>query len=491
MDTHHHDTLFIGGEWVRPATAKRLIVVNPATESEIGSSPAADVADVDRAVRAAQSAIEPGAPWTRTTIVERARLLRAFADELDAFSDEIAAVNTDEGGQPLTKSKVHAAIGAKVLRYYADLGERTPIEYSMQGVDNPVVVRREPVGVAGIIVPWNSPLTITFFSLAPALLAGCSVVLKPDPHTPLHSYFLARIAERIGLPAGVLNIVPADREASESLVAHPGVDKITFTGSTAVGRRIGEICGRDLRRYSLELGGKSAAVILDDVDVDALMPRIIGCSITNNGEACVGQTRILVPRSRYDEIADAYVAGVEKLRVGDPYTQVDVGPLISAAQRDRVEGYIDIGRKEGRLLVGGGRPAGLDRGWYVEPTVFGAIDNSARIAQEEIFGPVQVLIPYDDTEDAVRIANDSPYGLSGSVWTSDPERGMEIARRVRTGNFGVNWFGLDPAAPFGGFKSSGMGRQLGEAGLQGFFELKGVQVSPFDARTLGLDGVAL
>jgi betaine-aldehyde dehydrogenase len=299
------------------------------------------------------------------------------------------------------------------------------------------------------------------------------MVLKPAPETPLDSYLLAEVVTEAGLPAGMLNIVPAGREVGEYLVRHPGVDKVGFTGSTAAGRKVGAICGEQLKRCTLELGGKSAAVILDDANLDEAIPMLMPSAIMNNGQACLAQTRILAPRSRYAEVNEAVAAAVSAMAVGDPADPTtEVGPLVAERQRERVEGYLELGRKEGATVaVGGGRPSGFDKGWFVEPTLFTDVDNSMRIAQEEIFGPVLVTIPYDDQADAVRIANDSEYGLSGSVWTADVERGLEVAKGVRTGTYGINAMGtMDMKAPFGGFKSSGLGRECGPEGLSAYLE---------------------
>ena len=306
------------------------------------------------------------------------------------------------------------------------------------------------------------------------MAAGATVVLKPAPETPLNSYLLAELAIEAGLPPGVLNIVQAGREVGEHIVTHPEVDKISFTGSTAAGMKIAALCGAQLKRCTLELGGKSAAIILDDADLAATIPGLMPNALMNNGEACVAQTRILASRSRYTEVVDALAAAVSGSKVGEPLdAETVVGPLFASRQRDRVEGYIAKGREEGaRVVVGGGRPAGFDKGWYVEPTLFADVDNKMTIAQEEIFGPVLSVIPYDSVDDAVSIANDSNYGLSGSVWTSDPQSGVEIARRVRTGTYGVNGMGMDFASPFGGFKQSGVGRELGPEGLEAFLEFK-------------------
>jgi betaine-aldehyde dehydrogenase len=325
-----------------------------------------------------------------------------------------------------------------------------------------VLVRKEPVGVVGAIMPWNVPQFTMMSKLAPALVSGSTIVLKPSPETPLDIFLLAQIAHDAGIPAGVINIVPAGREVGEHLVTHPGVDKIAFTGSTAAGRRIASLCGEQLKRVSLELGGKSAAIICDDADLDATIEGLKMASLMNNGQACIAQTRILASRSRYAEVVDALGAMVGGMKVGDPLDfETEIGPDEGA-----------------RVITGGGRPDGLDKGWYVEPTLFADVDNSMRIAQEEIFGPVLVAIPYDDEEQAVAIANDSDFGLAGSVWTADTDRGLDIARRVRTGTYGINQYLMDFASPFGGFKSSGIGREFGPEGLSQYLESKSIALPP-------------
>jgi len=353
-----------------------------------------------------------------------------------------------------------------------------PWEATRQGVlGSDVIVRREPVGVVAAIVPWNVPQFVTMSKLAPALLTGCTMVLKPAPETPLDAYLMAEILEEAGVPAGVVNIVPAGREAGEHLVRHAGVDKVAFTGSTAAGRRIASICGEQLKRCSLELGGKSAAIILDDADLASTMEGLKFASLMNNGQACVAQTRILASRNRYDEVVDALAGLVDGLKVGDPTDPTtDVGPLVAERQQERVEKYIALGQEEGaRVVVGGnGRPAGFDRGWYVRPTVFADATNDMRIAQEEIFGPVLTVIPFDGVDDAVRIANDSEYGLAGSVWTGDVATGLDVARRVRTGTYGVNQYTMDFVAPFGGYKASGVGREFGREGMDHYTEIKSI-----------------
>jgi betaine-aldehyde dehydrogenase len=340
-------------------------------------------------------------------------------------------------------------------------------------------VTKEPVGVVGAIAPWNVPLFIAAAKLAPSLVAGCTVVYKPAPETPFDAFRLAEIFTEAGLPKGVLSVIPAGREVSEHLVKHPGVDKISFTGSGVGGKRIGGLCGERLKRCTLELGGKSAAIILDDADLDTAIPTLLPNAIMNNGQACISQTRILAPRERYDEVVDALVAGVAGLAVGDPLDPATaVGPVVAERQRTRIEGYLDSGREEGATVAfGGGRPAGLDTGWFVEPTVFSNVDNKMRIAQEDIFGPVLVVIPYDGDDQAVEIANDSNYGLSGSVWTADNDRGLGIARQVRTGTYMLNGgTPIDFATPFGGYKESGVGREFGPEGLESFLEKKSISL---------------
>ena len=468
--------LFIGGGWVAPESTEVIEVVSPATEEVIGRAPHAGTADVDRAVAAARAALVDG-PWPAMSPGERADVMAALSAQLQARSMEIADLITAENGSPASFSLMGQVFASTmVLDYYTDLARTFAFTDERTGIMGPVTVRREPVGVVGAIVPWNVPLFTTMLKLAPAMAAGCTVVLKPAPETPLDAYLLAEAAEAAGVPAGVLNIVAAGREVGEHLVTHPGVDKIAFTGSTEAGRSIAALCGRLLRRCTLELGGKSAAVICDDADVETTIAGLLPASTMNNGQACVAQTRLLVPNSRKAEFTDAIAAAVGALVVGDPADPAtQVGPLTSARQRERVEGYIAAGRDQGATVaVGGGRPAGFDRGWYVEPTVFADVDNGMRIAQEEIFGPVLAVIGYDDVDDAVAIANDSEYGLSGSVWSADVERATAIANRMQTGTVSVNGFMIEFCAPFGGFKNSGLGRELGPEGLAHYLEYKTV-----------------
>ena len=472
------DQLFIGGEWVAPSTDRRFQVVSPTTEEVIGSAPEAVESDVDAAVAAARRAFDEG-PWPRTSATDRAEVMARLHQLFVERSNDLAELITAEMGAPILFSHF-GQVGAAgmVLEYFTNLTRSYPFEEVRPGFLGPALVRKEGVGVCAGIIPWNVPLFITMLKLAPALASGSTLVLKPAPETPVSGLVLAQLIEEAGVPAGVVNVVPADREAGAHLVAHPGVDKVSFTGSTAAGRKIGAVCGEQLKRCTLELGGKSAGIILDDADLAATIPALIDSTMMNNGQACVAQTRILASRSRYDEVVEAVTEHVRTLNVGDPASfDTAVGPLIAERQRDRVEGYIAKGREEGATVtVGGGRPDGIDRGWFVEPTVFSGVDNSMTIAREEIFGPVASIIAYDDEADAIRIANDSDYGLSGTVWTADVERGTDVARRVRTGTYTVNGFAMEWSAPFGGFKSSGIGRELGPEGLSAYLEAKTINL---------------
>ncbi|HEX6418366.1 MAG TPA: aldehyde dehydrogenase [Acidimicrobiales bacterium] len=470
------DTLYVGGEWVAPSSTDTIEVVSPTTEEVIARVPEAAEGDVDRAVEAARAAL--AGPYPRHSPDERAEYLVKLSQAIQARSQEIADTITAEMGSPSSWSLMGQVLSSTmVLDGWADLARTFPFEEIRPGALGPVLVRKEPVGVSAGIIPWNVPLFIVALKLGAALAAGSPMILKPSPETPLDAYILGEILEEIELPKGMVSILPAGREVGEYIVRHPGVDKVGFTGSTAAGRKVGAICGEMLKRCTLELGGKSAAIILDDADLAATVPLLMGTALMNNGEACIAQTRILASRARYDEVVDALSEAVRATPVGDPADpSVAVGPLVAERQRDRVLGYIEKGRDEGaKVVVGGGRPAGLDRGWFVEPTLFADVDNRMTIAQEEIFGPVLAVLPYDDPADAVRIANDSDYGLSGSVWTSDVEAGIDVARQVRTGTYGINQFGtLDMRNPFGGFKASGVGRELGPEGLSAYLETKSI-----------------
>jgi betaine-aldehyde dehydrogenase len=474
-----YDRLFIGGNWMSPAGKGTIDVINPTTEEVMGRVPDATQADVDKAVAAARDAFDNG-PWPRMSPVERAAIVTKVSEAIKADMQGLAELISTEMGSPVawgTMAQVFAP--TMILDYYAGLASTYAFDEVTPGLMGEVLVAKEPVGVVAAISPWNVPLFIAAAKLAPALVAGCTVVFKPAPETPLDAFRLAELFEGAGLPKGVLSVLPAGREVGEHLVRHADVDKVSFTGSTAAGKKIGALCGEQLKRFSLELGGKSAAILLDDVNLTEALPMLLPNAIMNNGEACIAQTRILAPTDRYQEVVDALVESVRAMKVGDPLDPtVEVGPLVAERQRDRVEGYIKVGQEEGaKVAVGGGRPAGVDKGWFVEPTVFVDVDNSMRIAQEEIFGPVLAVIPYDGDDTAVSIANDSSYGLCGSVWTGDPERGLKVARRVRTGTYMLNSpIPIDFSTPFGGFKESGIGREFGPDGLELFLEKKSINL---------------
>jgi aldehyde dehydrogenase (NAD+) len=475
------DTLYIGGEWVAPLSTNTIDVISPHTEEVIARVPEAAEGDVDRAVEAAKAAL--AGPYPQLSPAERADYITKLSQAISARGQEFAEVITAEMGSPASFAMMGQVLApTMVLDGWADLTRSFPFEEYRAGGLGPNLVRKEPVGVSAGIIPWNVPLFIVALKLGAALAAGSPMILKPSPETPLDAYLLAEVLDEIELPKGMVSILPAGREVGEYIVRHPGVDKVSFTGSTAAGRKVGAACGELLKPVTLELGGKSAAVILDDADLASAMPLLMPNALMNNGEACIAQTRILAPQSRYDEVVDALADAVRGTSVGDPSDpSTVVGPLVAERQRDRVMGYIDKGRSEGaKLAVGGNRPAGLEKGWYVEPTLFVDVDNGMTIAQEEIFGPVLSVIPYSDEADAVRIANDSDYGLSGSVWTTDVERGIGVAKQVRTGTYGINSFGtLDVRNPFGGYKASGVGRELGPEGLSAFLETKTI-VLPMD-----------
>jgi aldehyde dehydrogenase (NAD+) len=471
-----YESLYIGGEWVAPASSGTIQVVSASSEEVLGSVPEAVEADVDAAVDAARRAFDDPQGWRTWAPGDRAATLERLADALDSRAEEMAQRVSAQNGMPITTAReAEGAFPQAVLRFYAELIRDTPLEDVRAGrFGGRIKVSRLPVGVIGGIVPWNFPQTLAAFKLGPALAMGCTLVLKPSPETVLDAQLFAEAAQEAGLPAGVVNIVQGGRETGQYLVEHPRIDKVAFTGSTAAGRSIAETCGRLLRPVTLELGGKSAAIVLDDADLSANLDGLIGATLLNSGQTCHLSTRILAPATRYGEIVDMVTDFVRNLKVGDALDErTQIGPMASSRQRDRVESYIAKGSGEGaRLTTGGGRPAGLDRGWFVEPTVFADVDNDATIAQEEIFGPVLSMISYRDVDHAVRIANDSDFGLGGTVWTADPERGEAVAARVQTGTIGINFYQPDPAAPFGGIKASGLGRELGPEGLTAYQAIK-------------------
>ncbi|MEV6350833.1 aldehyde dehydrogenase [Actinoplanes sp. NPDC051851] len=474
----NRSAFFIGGAWTEPAGTGVLQVVSPSTEQVVGEVPEATTADMDRAVAAAREAFDHG-PWPRMAPTDRADVLDRAADLLRERTPEIAAVLVEEMGIAISQAPQQMSLVGPVFAYYADLIRTFAFDRPVLRGDLAALVTSEPVGVVAAIVPWNAPVTLAAWKVAPALAAGCTVVLKPPPESPLSNFLLAEALHEAGVPDGVINVVPGGRETGEHLVTHPGTDKVAFTGSTGAGKRIMNLCGDRIKRVSLELGGKSAAVVLDDADVATVVTGLIAQGMHNSGQVCGMQSRILIPRARYAEALDAAAAKAAQTRVGDPHDpETVVGPLVAERQRDRVESYIALATDEGgRIVTGGRRPPGLPQGWYIEPTVVADATNRMRVVREEIFGPVVCLVAYDSDDEAVTIANDSPYGLSGSVWTADDARGLAIARRIRTGSITVNRnYPPMPLTPFGGFRESGIGRELGVEGLEGYLEKRTIGV---------------
>jgi aldehyde dehydrogenase (NAD+) len=458
------DRLFVGGEWVEPSGSGTIDVRNPATEEVIGHIPEGTAEDADRAVRAARAAFDS---WTALSPYERGRYCAAIGAGLDERGDELAVLITSELGMPVELSRM-IQVGLPVMTF-ASMPELVEQVQWEEEVGNSVIVR-EPAGVVAAITPWNYPLHQIAGKVAPAIAAGCTVVLKPSELVPLNAFVLAEICETVGLPAGVFNLVTGTGPVvGEAIVSHPETDMVSFTGSTAVGRRVSELAAQSVKPVSLELGGKSPNVILDDADLERAVADGVAKCFINSGQTCSALTRMLVPRDRLEEaerIAAVVADGME------------LGPLVSERQRERVRGYIEKGETEGAKLVTGGPepPEGRERGWFVRPTVFSEVTSEMTIAQEEIFGPVLAIMPYDDEADAVRIANDTRYGLAGGVWSADEERARRIAARIRTGQVEINGGVFNPLAPFGGYKQSGHGRELGRLGLEEFLTAKSLQL---------------
>lgn len=473
----HKHKLFIGGAWVDPARGGRIEVVSAHNEDVIATVAEASEIDMEAAVAAAREAFDQG-PWPRLSPAERADYLRRLSAELQPRIPELARAWVDQIGSLASVAPMVIGGGNFWFDFYADLAQTYAFEKRSTPFDGEgtAIVVREPVGVVAAIAPWNNPFGIMTGKIAPALLAGCTVVMKPAPETPLEAYIIAEAAEAIGLPAGVLNLVPSHRDAADHLVNHPGIDKVSFTGSVAAGRRIASVCGDRIARCTLELGGKSAAILFDDCDIGAVAKTLAGVITMSAGQVCATLSRVLVSPARHDDLIDALRTEMGAIRVADPYdSAAQMGPLAMGRQRDRVEDYVAVGKAEGAdLVLGGDRPADLPRGFYFNPTLFTGVSCDMRIAQEEIFGPVLSVLTYKDEADAVRIANDSPFGLYGAVFTEDAERAYRVARGVRTGTVAHNGFRFDPTVPFGGFKQSGIGREGGEAGLTSFTEAKSI-----------------
>ncbi len=465
------EDVFVAGEWVSATGERHLEMVNPATERVAYRVREAGRAEVDAAVQVARELLASG-EWSERPAKDRAAALGRFADELARREGPLAEAIRNEMGAPVNRqSEVQGAVG--LTRFLASLADELRFEERREGAFRPSVIRRVPVGVVAAVVPWNAPLFLALQKAIPALLAGCPVIIKPAPETAYDSFVLAEAFQAAALPRGAVSILPADREISEYLISHPGVDKISFTGSTATGRRVAELAGREFKRVTLELGGKSAGIVLPEADFAAIMPAVITGTTVNSGQACSLLSRILVPRARHDEFMAAYTTALDAVIVGEPTDEATtLGPIVSRRQYDRVLSYIELGQQEGATLAyGGGRPDGVSTGFYVRPTVFTGVDNTMRIAKEEIFGPVICVIDYDTVDEAVAIANASPFGLSGAVF-GDPDQAIQVALRVRAGSQTVNTaVDFDFNAPYGGFKASGTGRELGGVeGIMSFTE---------------------
>ncbi|MEU0563447.1 aldehyde dehydrogenase family protein [Dactylosporangium sp. NPDC006015] len=474
--------LYVAGRRESAHSGARLGITNPATEEEFGSIADADDTDVDVAVRAAHTALTADA-WRSLTPANRADLLDNLATVLDRRADEFVEVLLPQNGFPVAMQRLHVMGAANLYRYYAGVVRTYEFEELRTYRGSNTLVRKEPVGVAGLIAPWNGPQPLAAFKIAPALAAGCTVVLKPAPQTSLDAFLLADAVAEAGFPPGVFNVITGGAATGAALVAHPGVRKVAFTGSTAAGRAIAQACAADFKPVTLELGGKSAAILLEDADMELFAAKAARLCAPETGQVCFSHTRVLAPRARYDETVQAVTAALAATVTGDPRKEdTTMGPLISQAQRERVEQYIALGREQGgRVVLGGGRPTGLDRGYYLEPTVFDQVDNSMRIARDEIFGPVVAVIPYSSEAEAIAIANDSDYGLAGCVFSQDVEHALQVARQIETGSIGVNMYGTSHAAPFGGVKASGMGRELGPEGLTSYLAYKAIYGAPDDA----------
>jgi len=484
VQLRYPDRFYIGGEWVAPSSSKKITVVDSSTELGFLEVAEAQAQDMSRAIAAARQAFDEG-PWPRMSHAERAEYLRAFAAAWRRRAEDVGQAWPRESGGLYVNNAAFVERAAKEFEYYAAQADT----FAFEEVHTPTagefgLLVREPVGVVGAIIPWNGPIASLTHKLAPSLLCGCTVVLKSAPEAPIEGIIAGEIAQEIGLPPGVLNIITADREVSELLVTDPRVDKITFTGSTAAGRRIASLCGERMARSTMELGGKSAAIILDDADIEQAAQTLAIAECGISGQVCASLTRIVVPRRIQDQFVEALAGTFSKVIVGDPYDPASqMGPVASARQQDRVRGYITKGVEEGaRLITGGGRPAHLDRGYYIEPTIFADVDNRSAIAQDEIFGPVLSVIPTDTEEEAIRIANDTIYGLNGAVFTQDVDRARAVAAQIRTGTVAQNAFRIDFGIAFGGFKMSGIGREGGTESLRLFTEMKTVILDGKPAR---------
>jgi aldehyde dehydrogenase (NAD+) len=474
----NYDQLFIGGQWVNPSVNAKYEIKSPHDQSVIGSVVLATESDIDAAVNAAQKALRYG-PWAKMQPEERQDIIQRFVQLHHEYANEFAGLITQENGSPIWFTGMLQDLMKMQSETYLRAAKNVEWEVRQSTYSGERLIRRESAGVVAAIIPWNVPQQSALVKIIPAMLAGCTVVLKPAPATALDGLALGELFKAVGLPDGVLNIVPADREVGEYLVSHPKVDKITFTGSTFAGKKIASIAGNQMKRFSMELGGKAAAIILEDADLAAAIGSIKFASFVNSGESCLAKTRVLAPRSKYDEIVIELGKMISGFTIGDPTNPENfIGPMVNEQQFEKVRNYIQLGLQEGARLVTGGleKPEGDDMqdGWYIKPTLFADVNNQMRIAREEIFGPVLVVIPYDTVDEAVEIANDSDFGLCAAIYSADVENALDISRQILAGSISINGAFLDFDSPFGGYKQSGVGREAGIYGIEEFTELKAI-----------------
>jgi acyl-CoA reductase-like NAD-dependent aldehyde dehydrogenase len=481
LDTYTRNTFFIGGQWVKPHSKKIIEIISPSTELKIGEVPDADATDIDRAVNAASFAFKDAGGWSSWPLLRRVEVMRKFADILESKHQELSVLYAHELGRPFASTLSRPSRPAELLRYYAGLALELDFDQMrpIPALQNPASVKRSSVkvesrGVSAVIVPYNGTLEMGMFKIGPTLALGGSVVLKPSPQSPLEGYIFAEAALEAGFPDGVINVLPGSREAGEALVSHKEVGIVGFTGSTNTGRAISKTCAESFIPAILELGGKSAAVILDDVNVNNFARNLPYLGFTFTGQNCFIHSRVIVVKSRFDEVLTAMIEAAASIKVGDPFaSDTQNGPLISKEHREKVEGYIQSGIREGaQVAFGGDRPSDLDKGWYLNPTIFKDVKSEMKISQDEIFGPVIAVIKVDNEEEAIRTANHSDFGLAGSVWSKDEVHAREIADQIDTGSIGINCFGFNTAAPFGGRRNSGIGTELGIEGFLAYAKYK-------------------
>lgn len=486
LDSYTRSTFFIGGQWVKPHSSNSIEIISPSTEKHIGRVPDADSTDINNAVSAAKSAFDQKDGWSSWSLKKRTEIMRKFAQILEAKHEELSVLYAHELGRPFASAFSRPSRPAELLRYYAELAESIELDQvrPIPAIQNPTSVKKSSIqlesrGVTAVIVPYNGTLEMGMFKIGPTLALGGTVVLKPSPQSPLEGYVFAEAAIEAGFPDGVINVLPGSREAGESLVSHKDIGIVGFTGSTNTGKAIAKTCAERFIPTVLELGGKSAAVILDDVDVSTFAKNLPYLGFTFTGQNCFIHSRVIVTKNRYQELLDAMVESAQSIIVGDPFDpQTHNGPLISKEHREKVEGYIQSGLQEGaKVACGGDRPAELEKGWYLNPTIFTGVKSKMRISQEEIFGPVVSVITVDNDEEAINVANDTEFGLAGSVWSKDEAHARQVADQIDTGSIGINCFGFNTAAPFGGRRNSGIGTELGIEGFMSYAKYKSTHYS--------------